>query len=218
LEPRSKGTNLSPLSCHLQGWWLIYITKGIYAFFISILCSAPSYPLSSRAPLGGIDPATHSHVLLPPSLARGAARQSLGIAGGGSSLPVRARVGMVPGQTHRRCCSLRGGSRGYCGVRDGVPPSLVGERWILGRRPWTWWWRCTSLVGLVASHDHVVKLFAGGGGKGGVGLSGMDIGLTQSSASGETLDPQISRWWRWASFPPWRHRLGASLWPSILDP
>jgi hypothetical protein len=40
------------------------------------------------------------------------------------------------------------------------------------------------LAGLVALLDHVVKLFAGGGDKGGAGLGGSDPGLAQRSASG----------------------------------
>jgi hypothetical protein len=30
---------------------------------------------------------------------------------------------------------------------------------------WTWWWRCTSLAGLVSSLSHIVKIFTRGGGK-----------------------------------------------------
>jgi hypothetical protein len=69
----------------------------------------------------------------------------------------------------------------YGGVEEGIPPS---QQWgWIPRLPW-WWWR-TSTAGLVASLSHVVKIFAGVGGKVDVGLSGMGFGLAQRSASGE---------------------------------
>jgi hypothetical protein len=34
--------------------------------------------------------------------------------------------------------------------------------------------------------------------------------MRKGQPPGGTLDPRINRWWRSASFPPWRHRFGAS--------
>jgi hypothetical protein len=73
--------------------------------------------------------------------------------------------------------------------KEGLPHMVFDGGWNIGQR------RCGPLAGLVVSLDLVVKALAGGVGHGGAALHGMVLSHKVQSP-GETLDPQISRWWR----------------------
>jgi hypothetical protein len=75
-----------------------------------------------------------------------------------------ARAGVVPGRAPRRCGNSRGGAWANCAVEGGITPAIAAEGGSKGGR----------------SIGHVVKIFAGDGGKGGTGLSGPEFSLAQS--------------------------------------
>jgi hypothetical protein len=114
----------------------------------------------------------------PPSPPQqGVARKSLGVVDGVRNFPSPLQEADGRGAAEHSTAwePWVAAHEKYCGMEEGIPPS---QQWGWIPRP-PWRWRHTSTAGLVASLSHVVKIFAGVGGKVDVGLSGTGFGLAQ---------------------------------------